>query len=224
MKKLRELRITPNAASERFSNADIVKFFEDNIEGWGPTELNVGAVGNRILVEMIMENATLGNIRIQLFLGDNFQDACWHLFYSLSCFSGPIDVTFPITMSKPGEIRLEMDRNESKLTMLWAYHNVFVISSIWRPDTMTPPEIDASSIAFYSVANKLFQHIRDGCVLMREGVSSPKVLELNAPVTVHRDEAFVVDVAVDRVCFYDVKCTDNKTVLAAVRTIGSVYS
>lgn len=209
MKRIVDLRSKANVGSERYSNADFTKILEQQIEGWRPSKPRVTTSAKCATVNMTMEGAS-SRIRFQLFLDVDFRAACKNLADHLSCYSYPIDEIFPRFSHNPGEIRLETDIEASTPAILWVYYNVFVVAELQSSECKEPmatPEAQSSK-AFYLAMDKLFRHIRDGCVATREEVSQPTVSEIKT-TSAHIGQNFVVEMTVDRQCFHNIVCEDH---------------
>lgn len=198
----------------RYSNADLASPFSRGVEGWETTQTDVYANPLNTAVEMTLHNANGDKVRIYCVLAYGFKATCDTLAGHLSCFSRPIDDVFPFSkrFCRPGEIKLETAEGSPAPIILWAYYGVFMrmellasrFSSTMAEATAKTPD---SNNSFRELADKMYDHIKDGSVPKPEEATFPTVGKhklLTPAVTVGK--TFVVEVTADLRDFHKVIC------------------
>ncbi|KAJ8127720.1 hypothetical protein O1611_g5916 [Lasiodiplodia mahajangana] len=229
--KIRKLSRQATLPFNAYSNANVMEFFEKNIENWDPANQSVNLSEKHATVSMSTETETGDVIRINISLETDFESSCNEVAnYLLTC-SRSIDEVFPRSSTDRGVIRLDTDNKNPEPIILWAGYNVFVLAELLLSETSKSPvtSTDNRASTFHALVEKLFRHILDGCVQAPEILTRPKPQKGEAPDIIHVGEAFSVDVTCEPQCLYDAECDDGgsdtqKLVYANHKTLESQYT
>ncbi|KAI1121230.1 hypothetical protein F5Y10DRAFT_272298 [Nemania abortiva] len=194
-------------SSQHYSNADLSQLIEHDVDGWHPTKPTlVGISSSATVVNLQYFDDEQNEIRVRLRLANDFRTACDGLAEYFSCCCRTIEETFPNCSTKDGEIKLETDPNSSSPVILWVFQNIYLRIELFIPERKNAHHEQITK-QFYDFANTMFQHIRDGMVLLQMHRSSPIIFYRGDIYRVWVTEKFnvKVDVCYDGKYYEDVK-------------------
>ncbi|KAI0098791.1 hypothetical protein GGR51DRAFT_423672 [Nemania sp. FL0031] len=226
VKKIKTLREKATPKSKAYSNADLTRFFENNMRGWNPANQHVNISSKYARVDVSTETEAGDVIHLTISFKPDFEAACDDLASYLSSCSQSIEQIFPRSSNGMGVIRIDTAPKHPAPIILWAGHNVSVHAKLLPLQTSksTPPSRNSSRESFYSLADKLFRYILDGCVQAPENSTTPKPKKGDTPEIIHIGETLSVDIIYEPKCLYDAECDDDKLVYADFKDDGSQYT
>ncbi|KAI0096112.1 hypothetical protein GGR51DRAFT_544225 [Nemania sp. FL0031] len=206
-RKLRDLKKKVSPSRGAYSNADLAKFFQGNIEGWKSATKSVDISTKCAIVGVIIELEAGGSIRVEIYLETDFEAACNELGNHLLSCSTSIEGIFHESTSDLGTIRLDTNAKDPAPLILWVCHNVFVRAEL-RPLDSESSGADSPD-RFHRLMKKMFQYILDGCLPERQDLTQPEILKSSMKDFAYVGETFDVCIATDPDRFCKVECDDN---------------
>ncbi|KAI1129503.1 hypothetical protein F5Y10DRAFT_264042 [Nemania abortiva] len=211
-------------APEAYSNADLARFFNDNFQQWSTTYERVNIWKDYARICKTIENEEGCRIKLEITLETDFEAACFELVNNLWLYSLPVEEVFPRSSAKPGVIRLDTDANSSESTILWACHNVFVRADLEDGESTVPSRPNRSEL-FYSLTDKMFQYILDGCLPEQKNLTRPKIQKISyTDDIVYVGEPFKVNITAEPKRLHQVECRDSKLIYDDWAVNESLYT